>query len=201
MSFGERLAGLTRALGRIAGGGKLRCEPPTDARTLRARPSPFRSLHFDVDGTEALVCYSAPSVRDRTIFGELVPFGELWRTGANEPTVLHLAGPITVAGLSVEAGRYAVYTVPGPSEWTVVLNGSVPASGRTRTERGPRGNSFPSAYTEDVRAKEVGRAEVTVEAIPHVETMTFRASRASEAGCDLLLEWERSRVTIPLRRG
>jgi hypothetical protein len=129
----------------------------------------------------------------------VVPWGELWRTGANEPTILHLPFAARVAGLPVSRGKYSIYTVPSPETWTLVLNRSTRQWGLTRPERGPRGNLFPSAYTPWVRAAEVGRASVEAREISHVERLTIRADVVDALTTDLLIEWERTQVRIPIK--
>ena len=92
---------------------------------LDKRKSPLDSTSFTVGGNTVKVCYGRPSLRGRQMLGgDAVPFGKIWRTGANEPTMIHATGPITVAGLKLPAGSYSLYTVPGKAEWEVVVNRS-----------------------------------------------------------------------------
>lgn len=70
----------------------------------------------------ARVIYSRPSKRDRTIFGDLVKYGEVWRTGANEATEIDFFKDVTINGKNVKAGSYSIYTIPGEDEWTFILN-------------------------------------------------------------------------------
>lgn len=147
----------------------------------------------------AKLCYSRPFARDRTVFGGLVPYDTLWRTGANEPTTLHLSGPAQIAGLAVEAGDYSIYTVPSPGRWQVVVNASTSQWGLTREERGAEGNLFPNAYTEQVRAQEVGRAPITTEEVPYTDQLTARFESANDDEHLLLFDWETTRVVIPVR--
>lgn len=155
----------------------------TDRMPLASRKSPMDSVVTKVGGVEVKLCYGRPSLRGRkAIGGELVPFGKLWRTGANEPTVLHTDGGLTIAGVEVPAGSYSIYTVPGPTEWEVIVNRSVTQWGHE------------SAYSDAVKAQEVGRGKVKAEALKApVEQLTFSAQ-----GNSLVLEWESTRVRIPL---
>jgi hypothetical protein len=155
---------------------------------LATRKSPLDSVALTVGGTAVKVCYGRPSLNGRTMIGgEAVPYGRLWRTGANEPTMIHATGPITVAGLKVPAGTYSLYTVPGPSEWEVIVNRSI-------TQWGEEHN-----YTDEVKAKELGRARVPAEKIRNkVETFTIRPDPSASAATALLLEWQNTRVRIPL---
>jgi DUF2911 family protein len=163
------------------------------------RASPHEALSFTVGDRPALLCYGRPLAHGRTIFGDLVPWGELWRTGADEATTLHLPFKARIAGVCVPRGRYSIYTVPAESGWTLIVNRSVRQSGRTREEVGKQGNRFPSAYTPAVSQAEVGRAEVDVERCAHVEQLTISASPVSPTTTDLHLEWGTVRVTVPIR--
>jgi hypothetical protein len=165
----------------------LACRP---MQALEGRASPYDSARVSVGGEELLVCYGRPSSRGRTMIGgENVPYGELWRTGANEPTTLHVPFAAEIAGIAVEPGSYSLYTVPDRSEWTVIVNRSI-------TQWGEEGG-----YTDDVRAQEVGRATVPAGATAaHVETFTISSEPGEGGATDLVLEWEGSRIEIPVRR-
>jgi hypothetical protein len=167
---------------------ELACEP-VERMPAAGRPSPYDSVVVDLGGAQAKLCYGRPSMRDREIFGGLVPYDTLWRTGANEPTTIHLAFPAEIAGLRVEPGSYSLYTVPGREEWTVIVN-------RSTTQWG-----IESQYTDAVRAQEVGRARIPAQRTPEpVETFTISAENVTAASAELVLEWENVRVPIPLRR-
>ncbi len=161
---------------------------PSPRMPVADRASPYDSTRFTVDGAEALVCYGRPAARGRTMIGgEAVPFGKLWRTGANEPTIVHLPVAARVAGVPLDAGSYSLYTIPGASEWTVILNRSTSQWGHE------------ARYTDEIRAQEVGRATVAAERAPSpVESFTIRALPAEDGAQDLLLEWETTRVRIPV---
>jgi len=133
------------------------------------------------------------------IFGGLVPFGELWRMGANEPTVLHLPFAAQIAGARVPKGKYALYAIPRPGRWALVINRSTRQWGLTRPERGRDGRLYPNAYTELVAAAELARPEVETREIPHVEQLTARVEAADPRTSLLLFEWERTQVRIPIR--
>jgi hypothetical protein len=155
---------------------------------LDTRKSPLDSVSFTVGGKTVKVCYGRPSLRGRQMLGgEAVPFGQIWRTGANEPTMIHTTSPITVAGLKVPAGSYSLYTVPGRTEWEVIVN-------RSTTQWGEE-----SGYTDEVKKQEIGRAKVSAESLSApVETFTIKADPASGDAKALVLEWEKTRVRIPL---
>jgi DUF2911 family protein len=158
---------------------------------LATRKSPLDSLSFKVGTADVKLCYGRPSARGRTMIGGAdVPFGTLWRTGANEPTMIHTTGPLTIAGVAVPAGSYSIYTIPDPKEWQVIVNKSITQWGRE------------NFYTPEVKAQEVGHgmASSTALASP-VETLTFRQEAGTGGAVNLLLEWEKTRVTIPITAG
>src|SRR5690606_30649800 len=102
---------------------------------------------------------------------------------------IHLPFPAEIAGIAVEPGSYSLYTVPGQNQWTVIVNRSIDQWG------------IESQYTEDVRAQEVGRAPVAAETISEaVETFTIASEPAGTNAANLVLEWENTRVTIPIQR-
>jgi hypothetical protein len=151
------------------------------------RKSPLDSLTFQIAQQPVKLCYGRPSSRGRVMIGgENVPFGKLWRTGANEPTIFFTPVPITVAGIKVPPGKYSLYTVPGAKEWQVIVN-------RSTSQWGEESN-----YTPAVKAQEVGRGTVPVEQVKTpIETFTIRAAPGA-GGAGLVLEWERTRIRIPI---
>jgi hypothetical protein len=153
------------------------------------RKSPLDSLSFPIANQSVKVCYGRPSSRGRVMLGGAnVPYGKLWRTGANEPTIFFAPIPLRVAGLKVDPGVYSLYTVPGPREWEVIVNRSISQWGEE------------SQYTDKVKAQEVGRAKVKTEAVTApVETFTIRAEPAKDKEASLVLEWEKTRVRIPIQ--
>lgn len=155
-----------------------------------ARRSPLDSAMFQVDGHDVKVCYGRPSARGRTMIGgNAVPFGEIWRTGADETTKIRSAIALSIAGIDVEVGTYALYTVPGEREWQIIVNRAWQQWGRE------------NYYSDEVRAQEVGRATVPVERVEdHIETFTIRTEPAND-GVYLIMEWEHTRVRIPIAAG
>lgn len=175
------------ALSAVAGPAQAQvgCKPQ---RPTANRASVYDSASFTVGGKRAVICYGRPSSKGRTMIGgTAVPYGKLWRTGANEPTILHLPVAATVAGIKVPAGSYSLYTIPGEKEWHVIVNKSI-------TQWGHEG-----AYSAEVKAQEVGHgvAKVTRLTKP-VETFTITAPAAA-GGADLVLEWEGTHISIPVR--
>jgi hypothetical protein len=121
------------------------------------------------------------------IGGRDVPYGAIWRTGANEPTMLHTTEPILLAGLEVDRGSYSLYTIPGEEEWTVIVNRSITQWGHI------------ARYTYKVKELEVGRTTVPrLRPDSHIETLTFRTESGQDDQVSLVLEWERSRISMPI---
>ncbi len=85
-------------------------------------PSPLKKISETVDGVQVEMQYGSPGVKGRTIWGELVPFGEVWRTGANEATWISFDKDVTIEGNNVPAGKYGLFTIPNNEEWMVILN-------------------------------------------------------------------------------
>lgn len=92
------------------------------AQDKKERKSPLMNTSAAVMGHEVTIEYSAPAKKDRVIFGELVPYGKIWRTGANEATVLTLTHDMKVEGTLLKAGKYAIFTVPGENSWEIIFN-------------------------------------------------------------------------------
>lgn len=155
------------------------------------RASPLDAVAFDLDSVHVKVCYGRPSLRGRRMLGgDAVPFGQLWRTGANEPTTLHLDGAARLGPLTLLSGSYSIYTLPAAAQWVVIVN------------RSTRQWGLESEYTEAVRAQEVGRFAVRVEPLETpVETFTVRPVVSAVGARELILEWESARIRLPLAAG
>lgn len=86
------------------------------------RPSPPMSASGTIGDLKVNVAYSAPGVKGRSIWGELVPYGKVWRTGANEATTVEVSRDCKVGGGMLRAGKYALFSIPGENEWTIIFN-------------------------------------------------------------------------------
>jgi hypothetical protein len=161
------------------------CEP-VDRMPLEGRASPYDSVSVTLGDATVKVCYGRPSARDRTMIGgEHVPFGELWRTGANEPTTLHTTGMISLGGIHLGPGSYSIYTIPGAQEWEVFVSRS--------TEH------WGLAIDDEVRGQEVGSVSVPRENPgEHVETLTLSFASPTNGNSELILEWEDFRIRLPV---
>jgi hypothetical protein len=156
---------------------------------VQGRQSPLDSLTFTVAKQTVKVCYGRPSARGRTMIGgKGVPYGKLWRTGANEPTVIFTPIALEIAGVKVPPGKYALYTVPGEKEWQIIVNRSTSQWGHE------------NSYSKEVEAQEVGRGKTRAEKQdPPIETFTISADPATGETQRLVLAWETARVAIPIK--
>ncbi len=181
-------AGTSSAQAQAAPAVDIACHPTAPAAQLAKRASPYDSTAIMLGTARGQVCYSRPSLRGRhMIGGEKVPYGKLWRTGANEPTIIHLPVAATIAGLRAEPGSYALYTVPNEKEWTIVVNRSTKQWG------------IEDQYTAAIQQQELGRAQVPAEAVKDaIEQFTIASQPAGPGKVDLVLEWEHSRVKVPI---
>lgn len=143
----------------------LACTP----KDKKSRPSPPASDSTTIDGVNLAIHYSSPGVKKRKIWGELVPFNEVWRTGANKATVLEISSNIVINGKSLKAGKYAVFTITTDSTWTVIFNEEWDQWG---------------AYSYNDK-KDALRLTVTPRKSDYTERMTFAFTDQS-----LIFEWE-----------
>lgn len=127
--------------------------------------------------------YARPSVKGRTVFGELVPFGKIWRTGANSATTISFDTDVTFGDVPVAAGKYALFTIPGEKEWTVILN---------------HGTEQWGSYAYD-DAADVARAKVPAQTLAEpVESLTLGLADLRDDSARLTISWDRTRVAIPI---
>ncbi len=142
--------------------------------------SPSANVSQTIGTTTVEIRYHRPAVRGRLIFGGLVPYGQVWRTGANEATTIHFSDPVQVNGQKIAAGTYAVFSIPNPDHWTVILN-------RRARQQG--------AWEYDPR-EDVLRLDVKPKAVPHTEWLTYEIYPASSATAYVDLYWEKVRVSL-----
>lgn len=92
------------------------------AQDRSQRNSPPQQAMASIMGHDVIITYSSPSKNDRHIFGGLVPYGEVWRTGANEATTLSIASDMKIEGYLIKAGKYGLFTIPGEESWEIIIN-------------------------------------------------------------------------------
>lgn len=146
--------------------------------------SPFSKVEQSVGMTDVSIEYSRPSAKDRTIFGDLVPYGKKWRTGANRATKIKFSTAVNVGGVDIDAGQYALYSMPGESSWDIFFY--------TDTS----GGGVPSDWDDSKVA-----ANFSVKpnkSSMMVETMLINVNNLRADGGTIDLCWENTVVSIPL---
>ena len=147
--------------------------------------SPQAEITQEAALTEVKLSYARPSAKGRKVFGELVPFGEIWRTGANASTKLTFTQDVRIAGNSLKAGTYALYTIPGKDEWTMIIH----------TNTGHR------ALSGDVykQAEDAFRFKVKPEnQVAFVETFTIGFTDLGSDSVAVHLSWEHTSVKFQI---
>jgi hypothetical protein len=157
---------------------------PTVGCQHKPRPSPTASASCDLgDGRMINTVYSSPRMKGRKIYGDLVPFGKVWRAGANEATTFVTSSDLLVGGTPVPAGKYTIFTVPGADKWTLIIN-------RKTGEWG-----IPYIY----ESSELARIGMTVSKLPSpLEDFTIAYDK-SPVGCSLRMDWEAARASVNIR--
>ena len=138
-----------------------------------ARPSPNAYAGQTIGTTNVMISYGRPAMRDREIFGSLVPYGEVWRTGANEATVFHVDGDVRIEGQPLPAGTYGLFTIPTEDGWTIIFNNVAEQWG---------------AFNYDA-SQDALRVEVTPEESFAIEQMAFWFDAVSATSGKVVLAW------------
>jgi hypothetical protein len=148
-----------------------------------ARPSPAAKATCTLaDGKTITVGYSSPRAKGRKIYGGLVPYGEVWRTGANEATTFVTTVDVMVGGTHVPAGSYTVFTIPNKDKWTLVIS----------KKTGEWGTDYPGP------SNDLARIEMKASALPAaVENFTIAFDKSS-GGCTLRMDWETTRASVDI---
>jgi hypothetical protein len=145
-------------------------------------PSPRAQVSQKVGLTEIEVTYNRPAVKGRAIWGGLVPYGQVWRAGANENTVVAFSAPVRVGGAELPAGRYGLHMIPTTTAWTVIFS---------------RQSHGWGSYSYDPK-EDALRLAVTPVATEPTERLAYTLDDPDEKGVVLSLRWEKLRVPIPL---
>ncbi len=154
-----------------------------NAQLKTPAPSPSQTIKQEFGISSVELNYSRPSAKGRTIFGDLVPYGKLWRTGANAATRIKFADDVTIGGTLVKAGEYSFYTIPSQNEWEVIFNKSL------------------KNWGVDGYAKEDDVARIKVKSMPlpwQIETLTMSFDDVTASSMNLFIGWEKTGVNIPI---
>lgn len=149
------------------------------------RPSPPATAQCDLGGGKTLtVDYSSPRVKGRKIFGDLVPYGKVWRAGANEATTFVTTADLKVGGKDVPAGSYTIFTIPEQDKWTLIIS--------------KKTGEWGLAYAGP--GEDLARVEMKASKLPSlVENFTIAFDK-SGAGCTLRIEWENTRASVEIAK-
>lgn len=153
------------------------------------RPSPAAHAEFQFsDGKTIIVDYSSPRAKGRKIFGGLVPYGEVWRAGANEATTFVTNTDVTIGGKTVPAGDYTLFTIPEQGKWTLII------SKKTKNAKGGPLWGIPYPGEGD----DLARVGMKVSQLPApVEDFTIALDRMGN-GCVLRMDWETTRALVEI---
>ncbi len=150
---------------------------------LKLRPSPLAIASVRYKDNYIKVTYSQPQKKGRGIFGELVPYGKVWRTGANEATEITTATDIEFGGIVLKAGTYSLFTIPEKDQWTIIINTDVGLWG---------------AYNYNAK-KDLYRFQVPTTSTEKIyDAFTIIFDSRNEVA-DLLMIWDKTEVAIPIK--
>lgn len=147
-------------------------------KSKRASP-PAKVSETLRNGALVTIEYSQPSLKNRTIGNDIAPFGEVWRTGANEATTFEVSKDVTVEGKALPAGKYSLYTIPGEKEWTIIFNKTW--------------NQWGTVYKEDMDQLRVTVKPESTESFK--EKLTFFIDKDGEVS----LEWGKTEVEFDIK--
>ena len=147
-------------------------------------PSPPQSVKQDFGLSSIGLSYSRPGIKGRKIFGDLVPYGKVWRTGANSATTLTFGDDVIIGGTKIPAGKYGLLTIPGAEEWTIIITKQLDVTS-------------PAAYKQD---QDVVRVAAHANELPFpLENFTILFANITSNTCDLQLIWDKTFVSFPIK--
>jgi hypothetical protein len=148
--------------------------------------SPFSKISQQVGLTDVTLEYSRPSAKGRVVFGELVPYNKVWRTGANAATKITFKEVAKIGGKTILPGAYAIYTIPSEDLWTIIIHSNT-------TLRSIAGDAYKSA--DDIFRFEVKPIKTT----NYVESFTMQFATLTSDSLELQLVWENTLISIPMK--
>ena len=155
----------------------------TNAQLKMPAPSPTQNIKQDFALGSIELTYSRPSIKGRKIFGDLVPYNAVWRTGANAATIIKFNDPVEIGGKKIDTGSYALYSIPNDGSWEIILNKGI-------TNWGSDGYK----QTDDVVRFKVNTMKMKEAA----ETFTMQFANIKPESCDLHIMWDKTDVAIPI---
>jgi len=146
--------------------------------------SPLRTIEGSIGSSGVTIAYSSPAVRERIIWGGLVPFDTVWVTGAHDATSFTFTSDVTIASTVIPAGKYAFFTIPGRETWILIIN-------RTWDQHLARN------YSE---SEDVVRFEVTPTIVEHTERLVYALEPQTDNSAMISMTWERVRIEFEVRQ-
>jgi len=154
------------------------------AQSLRTpAPSSTQTIKQDFGISSLELSYSRPGMKGRKIFGELVPFGKVWRTGANQATTITLGDDVMIGGKKITAGKYGLLTIPDKSSWTLIITRQLDVTS-------------PAAYKPEEDVVRVNAVPVLLK--DPVENFTIQFDNIKSNSCELRMMWENTGVSLPV---
>jgi len=147
--------------------------------------SPISKISQEIGLTEIALTYSRPSAKGRTIFGALVPYDKIWRTGANASTKITFKEPAFIGGNSIEKGTYALYTIPGATQWIIIVHSNIELRSLAGNAYDPKDDVF--RFT--IKPKATSQ---------YIETFTMQFTDLKTNSFNLQLLWEHTLINIPI---
>jgi hypothetical protein len=155
----------------------------SNAQSIKTpQPSPTQTIKQDFGISTVELTYSRPGIKGRKIFGDLVPYGKVWRTGANSATRIKFSDDVMIGGQLLKAGEYAIYTIPGEKEWEVIIN---KGSANWGTEYKQEDDLF--------RVK-----AVPMKMDEKVESFTMQFANVKPTSMELQIMWDKTAVALPV---
>ena len=146
-------------------------------------PSPTQTVKQDFGLSSIELSYSRPGMKGRKIFGDLVPYGNVWRTGANQATTLTFGDDVTIGGVKIKAGKYGLLTIPEKKSWTIIISKQT-------------GVTSPADYKQD---QDVVRVDAKTNATGDaIETFTIEFANVKPNTCNLEIKWDKTSVSLPI---
>ncbi|MFM7645479.1 MAG: DUF2911 domain-containing protein [Sphingomonadales bacterium] len=146
-------------------------------------PSPTQTVKQDFGLGSIEINYSRPAVKGRKVFGDLVPYGSVWRTGANNATTVQFSDDVSIGGVTLAPGKYGLLSIPDKDNWTIIISKQTDVTS-------------PSAYKQEM---DVVRVSAPVEKLKSdVENFSITVDNIKPNSCQLSLSWDKTKVTLPI---
>jgi Protein of unknown function (DUF2911) len=154
-----------------------------DAQLRTPAPSPTQTIKQDFGLASVELSYSRPAMKGRKVFGDLVPFGKVWRTGANSATTINFGEEVTIGGKKIPAGKYGLLSIPDKNSWTLIISKQLDVTS-------------PAAYKQDMDVVRVDAK--TMKLNDNVESFTMQFANVKPTSCELHIMWENTAVALPI---